>query len=333
MSREAWQAECTARNFPNGDGPFLAAGFLEEESAWDFFANSGYRNFDTFIAKRRQAVEALDEELKLVVPQVQSMVYAGMKQAIAQGYVPPAALGRVETAFTQTAIQAVDPAVFKDGASLAHYRQRTDTMVISSEAIDYDLPETIAHELGGHKISGGTFVTTRGCKMLRTRRGFVNDTAKTFSSAGRHYGLDEAVQQHLTQAYINGQIDVLNPDDRDDNDASGGYESSYYQHRKLLAAFISRSGGIIDLATITRASFEDTEATGIESANRRAMTQQALAAYGPGAYRKLSLLFDAIDIYGDVTEELTQYIQPPELGQDGSVQSPGTIQVHPLFQY
>lgn len=320
MSREAWQDTRAARNFADSPEPFLPPVHLDEDTAWPLFASAQERDFDHFLSVRNGQIDALDEELRAVAPEVQARLRGGMQTAVEQGYVPTSALERLEPAFTRTAIQAVDQSVLGD--DLATYEQSRDVLTVATDAADYDLPQTIAHELGGHKLSGGTFVRGGDGTVVRTRRGFVNHSETTETPSARHYGLDEATQHHLILSYLHGQIDTVDPDMRRDGD------TSYYEHRKLLASFVFRSGGIIDLKAITRGSFEDTdEVGGTITTDRRTMVAQARMAYGAGAYRKLSLLFDAIDFDDLSAEELEERIQAPELNGDGSVSRPGSIDV------
>lgn len=103
----------------------------------------------------------------------------------------------------------------------------------------------------------------------------------------------------------------------------------YYYQRKLLAAFISKAGGIIDLKTMIRASQEDTDDADTFLTDRRAMVTQARTAYGPGAYFKLDQLMDKIDDRNDPRSfsELISRITPPEFNPDGTVRRSGSIDV------
>ncbi|HET8671849.1 MAG TPA: hypothetical protein VFM05_14885 [Candidatus Saccharimonadales bacterium] len=320
--RESWQANCVAKNFPEGGGPLLPPTPLEEDRAWELFEQSDERNFDVFVSGRAADVQALHVELQTVVSQVHARVREGMELGIHEGYVPAYALERLEVAFTQTAIRPVDQSVLGD--DLAVYEQATDVMTIGADAVDYGLEQTITHEIGGHKLSGGTFITRADGTVVRVRRGFVNHDGNAATGSARHYGIDEAVQQHLSLSYLYGQFDVLDPDERTDHD------TSYYGHRKLLAQFILRAGGVIDLRAITRGSFEDSSGSGTITTDRRTMVMQASAAYGPGAYHKLSQLFDSMDFDGMSAEELAERIQGPELNADGSVNHHGRIDLEGL---
>jgi hypothetical protein len=313
MSREVWQNNRVTRNFPNGGGPFLPPKYIDETVALRLFSWGGKTDF-------KQFVDALDRELRTVVPEVHERLRKGMQNAVEQGYVPAYVLKRLGPAFTQTAIQAVDQSIMGD--DLAAYEHGTDIMIVGTAA--YNLLQTVAHEIGGHKVSGGTFVERADSTLDRVRRGFVSDSDQAKTPAPRHYGIDEAVQHHLIVSYLHGQIDTVDPDFRKDTDMY------YYEHRKLLAAFIDRSGGIIDLKAITRGSFEDTDETGTVTTDRRTMVVQASTAYGAGAYRKLSILFDSIDFDDLFAEELAERIHPPSLNNDGSIATPGYLDIDNL---
>lgn len=315
--RASWQAGRAAINFPESDGPFLPPRFIDDATARELFQSSDERDLDRLVTERTGRVEALAAELQAIVPEVHETVRAGMQRGIEQGYVPAAALERLEPAFTQTAIQVVDQSALRRG-DLAAYDQVTDTLTIGTHASDYDPAQTIVHEIGGHKISGGTFATREDGTTERVRRGFVNYEEGVIES-NRHYGLDEAVQHHLALSYAHGQFEILDPEERDDRNLS------YYDHRKLLAEFVLRSGGVVDLRAITRGSFEDSGESGAVTTDRRTMVTQARAAYGPGAYYKLDLLLESIDFYDLPAEELAERIHGPEFNDDGSVRRPGFI--------
>jgi hypothetical protein len=312
MSREAWQAAITERRLSNGEGQFLPpqymtpgviAGMAQDLSPQDLNAN---------VVHSRTKVDAAYSRVQEAVPKMHSLLLNGVRQAVEQGYVPEAALDRLGPTFTQTAVQVVDKTML---AEMGAYYHRTDTMYVSSDAQAHALDWVVAHELGGHKLSGGTFVTSEDGRVARTRRGFVTD------AGSRHFGLDEAVQHHLILSYVNGEIDVVDPDERQD------VNYVYEPERKLLAEFISRSKGIIDLKAITRGSFEDSDESGAATLDRRIMVQQATAAYGPGAYRKLDLLFDLADIGNKSALEVAERIEPPVVGTDGRVLQRGNIDI------
>jgi len=319
-SRGAWQAARVAHNFSEGTGQFLPPVFMDDAQADELFQESFQPDFDQFVEARTEAVESLVEELRTLVPQVHETVRAGMQAAVEEGYVPEDVLDRLEPAFAQTAIQVVDQSVLGD--DLAVYEQTTDIVTIGAEAADYDPEQTVAHEIGGHKVSGGTFVT-RGGETVRVRRGFVNHEEGVITS-GRHYGLDEAVQHHLILSYKHGQLDTVEPDARAERDMS------YYEHRKLLAEFVLRSGGVVDLKAITRGSFEDSRQSGAVTTDRRTMITQARAAYGPGAYFRLNQLYESMDFDEMTAEELAARIHGPEFNADGSIKRPGFIDVEGL---
>ena len=318
MSREIWQASCFEQNFTGSEGPFLAPGLVDEATAWELFQQSHHRNFDQFVADRAMTVMSFQEELHDIVPRAHDRLRTGMQLGVDQGFVPAYALDRLAPAFRQTAIQVVDQHLL--GEDLAVYQQTTDIMRIGTDAADYDPEQTIIHEIGGHKVSGGTFKLQPDGTITRVRRGFVNHEAGVVES-GRHYALDEAIQHHLALSYQYGQFDILDPDMRSD------YDTSYYEHRKLLSAFVLCSGGLIDLRAITRSSFEDSDATNTVTTDRRTMVAQARAAYGPGAYFKFNLLSEAIDFEDCTAEELAIHIHGPERASDGRIITPGFIDV------
>ena len=296
VNRNEWQAQQTARNFPEGGEPFMSPNYIDEEVAYDLFGDSSERNFDTFLAKRHTAVSRLDEQLHTITPHVEEIVYRGITRAISAGYIPITAIERVKPAFAKTAIPAPDQSFFAP-SELGTYTTDTDRAALSAEALYYDPEETLAHEVGGHKISGGTFIKQADGTITCTRRGFV-------TKHGVHFGLDEAVQQHLIVAYTYGEFDVVDPDQRSDSNIV------YRDFRKILATYILRSGNIVTLKNIVRSSFEDTDDSNNCFEERRIMVAQARAAYGPGAYYKLNLLFEAVDRLGLTAGSVTERIQP-----------------------
>ena len=294
----------------------------DDQALMELFADSDERNFDRFAAGYNGPIRSLDQRLRLLLPRMRGIMQTGMQAGVAAGYVPAYALDRLEPAFTQTAIRAVPQSVL--GEDLAAYDHETDILEVGPDAVAHSLIRTIGHELAGHKVSGGTFVTQDGA-MLRLRRGFVSNNYIAPDASATHYGLDEAVQQHLLSSYLDGQFDILDPGMR----VSKG-DTAYYVERRLLAEFVLRANGLIDPRAIIRGSFEDSDESGAITTDRRTMVMQAGMAYGPGAYRKLSVLFDALDNRIEPFEQLVQRIREPELTASSSVRRLGSININGL---
>jgi hypothetical protein len=274
-------------------------------------------------------VERRNRIVQAIYPAVLGRLRSGVEAGIQQGYTPPHIGHRLEVAFTHTAAWVVDPAVLEPGV-LGMYEPATDMFLMSADVREREMPVVIAHELVGHKTSGGTFRrsgTDPQDPIVRSRIGFAEKEDRS--------QLDEAVRHHMSLAYLDGDFATVDPDKRTDGN------TQYYSYRKLLAEFVERSGGVIDLRRITRGSYEDTDEIHTETADRREMMRQSRTAYGPGAYRKLQTLLQAADTIADVPgsvpgerermQALINRIHPRTINADGSV-SPGSIDITGLPQ-
>jgi len=275
-----------------------------------------------FLGDRADRVEAASRSIYQQYPRILEQLRGGVARAVAEGYAPPVVAQRLEDAFRLTSVQLADQAAL--GGALGAYYAHNDSVVLSAELEPLEVATTIAHELLGHKASGGTFRRPKADHEkgpVRTRVGFDEN--------GKHEALDEAVQQHMILGYLTGDFATIDPDNSADQDRH------YYNYRKLLAAFVGRSNGDIDLRNITQASYEDTDEMHADIGYRREMVEDSIDAYGLGAYRKFAQLCKAADAVGtgpNSTQELQALIDRihgPVVSERG-VAAPGFIDTEGL---
>lgn len=360
--RTAWQNQMLAENFPDdAQGPFLPPRTASDESLalaaihhtaqnnvafFGKLATSGGQDIlhqspnwnalagglqpsvplaedpyaQSWIADRASQIEAQDQRMRELYPKILEELRKGVAEGVEEGYLVPAMAKRLEDAFIHTAVQTVDEVALPN--EFGAYTPGRDIVELSSAApnSDTDIAVLVAHELIGHKAAGGTFRQDQeNGSIVRSRIGFAE--------LGANNLLDEAVEHHLALSCVHRDFAVVDPDKREDGNRV------FYGIRKVAAAFVDRSEGLIDLRNITRASGEDTDDTRTETTDRRAMHKQARAAYGPGAYRKLGILLEAADAIDpnapDVQEQLqavTERIHSPTAAPDGT-RIPGYIDI------
>ncbi len=198
--------------------------------------------------------------------------------------------------------------------------------MLKSYEFDSDLYERILVHERLHAVSGGTYRSdTDELSSFRTRTGFSQDLHpdKNDNIAATNVALNEAITEHLTRAIIEGEWEALNPLDR------GNYihDYSYLTERILLDDLIKKSYGIIDLRTITKAYFEDTE-TGAELKHRRAMIREFRTAYEDGTLRKFQKLCELNNRSTSCADsEFKKMIHTPTLDENGNVIKKGYIKL------
>lgn len=245
----------------------------------------------------------------------------GVRRGMELGYIPKSAEDRLEAALTKTSVRVTDAAVLDTyGPMSAYYRNDHDEI-----GIRHDIRETgeefhdnLSHEFT-HKVSGGTFRTPEANSTEYERRRVGFSTEMKPEDLNRT-GLNEAVTHHVTLGILSGDFETIDPDKRSDKD------NTYYGYRKVFTEFIGRSGGVIDMKTVTNAFFEDTGPNG-GSQSRRQLVREVSQAYGPGALNKLEKLMELSDVIGDnrYEEVIFSRIHPPELDSRGNVIKRGYI--------
>lgn len=256
----------------------------------------------------------------------QETYIAGVRKGVELGYIPASAEERLEAALTRTSVRVTDAAVLDTyGPMTAYYRNDQDEIGVRHDIQEAgeSFQDNLTHEFT-HKISGGTFKTPEAdsAEYKRSRVGFSTELKPEVLN---RTGLNEAVTHHVTLGILSGDFETLDPDKRGDKD------NTYYGYRKVLAEFLGRSQGLIDIKTVTNAFFEDAGPEG-GSQSRRQLIQEVKQAYGPGALNKLDKLMDLADMIGNkrFDEIIFNRIHPPELDEQGHVTKPGFIDTENL---
>lgn len=278
------------------------------------------------------AVETHDDEHNQLLEAYQKadpLIRAGVQSGIEQRYIPDNVIGRLDDALNRTKVQLVNKEVFgivADPRFAAMYFPSADHVLIPhstlQQASQQEQIVLIAHELG-HKLAGGTFIAGPNGQPQRTRIGF--STLNVATGSVTKDGLDEALQHHLTLAILDGDFATMDPDQRQDGD------EMYHNVRKVMATFIDRAGGQIDLKAMTRGFFEDSGPDG-SSKDRRQFVAEMMHTYGSHAVAGSSKL---LDLANDLTEEeMATHVLPriiaPEFGEDGSMTKMGAINLDDL---
>lgn len=266
----------------------------------------------------------------------------GVQQGVQEGYLPSNVLPNLDLELATTAVMVLDSRILdrlnveEESEIHGDYNEKTDIVRLAHDLSPSELEGTLIHEYL-HKLSGGTFRFDEDKGFVRTRTGFSEKKDSGTSSGSevteqRHECLNEAVNSHLERAVADGDFATIDPDMRNE----GPEDDFNYVYRSVLADFIEKSGGVIDLKTITRAAFEENGEQPVTT-ERRAMVRQARAAYGTGAFRKFEKICRAIE-YLDPVEEAFQSkllgmyerIKGPEIGPNGEIVRPGSIDTEGL---
>ncbi len=301
---------------------------IERETA-SFFDSRPLVLADPLVQETVNARDCSDNHRGLVEtwPSFKESLTIGVRSGISQGYIPAAAGDRLDPALKYTSVRIVDTALIDTitPMSNAYYRNDRDEIGLKAQesTINQQYEGPLIHEFV-HKLSGGTFIINDRMPSIhnRPRVGFSTEL-KPYTYT--HVGLSEAVTEHLAMSITNGDFGIFDPDLRKDD------ELVYYNYRKILATFTERSGGVIDVKTLTNALFEDTE-PGSHPTNRKELAKQFYSAYGPGALRKLDELLTASDLVGKakLNEFILQRIKPPIVNADGVVITKGYLDTENL---
>ncbi len=280
-----------------------------------------------YLLKRSADVIQADQEFRQTYPEIKELFQQGVERAVQEGYMPSSVLDHTTSALNDTAIQIVDPVLLKDDdlgeeGIAGQYSPRQDITHIASDATDIERVITTVHEML-HKLSGGRFSKKALEYLARDKTGFMEALAADIA----HTGLTEAITHHFTLGLVTGDLDTLDPDQRFDD---GNDDMRYYAYRKLLSIMIDRSGGVMHLKSITRASFEDNS----QVVDRVKMVREARAAYGARAFSKLDILYratNALDTtdpsYHEKMNAFINRIQQPVVNADGTIKQIGTIDI------
>jgi hypothetical protein len=277
-----------------------------------------------YLQDRARSVEATEALLRREYPKIAKLFEAGVREGIAQEYIPADVEARIHPAITKTALQVVDPNAYETEHTQGDYEYDRDILTISGDLGQINLhylTEAVIHELK-HKISGGRFANSAAGEPERTRMGFEDD-----ARPGKYVGLTELIDQQVVLGILTGDFATIDPDQRQ------GDTKIYYAYRKLFAAHLEKAGGLIDLKPVTRSSFEDSDDTRFRLADRRIMVRQFRTAYGPDALSELDLLLREADTIIDPNnaiqrqrlQQLMNCIKGPVMSADGSVLSHGYV--------
>jgi hypothetical protein len=279
-------------------------------------ADPGVKNV---LDKRGAELAGSHDRLVELWPKFKETFKQGVSKGIDQGYIPLDVKSRVIPAVEKTSIRVADNAMLE--GSSATYDNERDEVGVSNEiegSINDSVEDSVIHEWT-HKLSGGTFKADKhdATVLARPRVGFSTEVdAHTLTRTG----LNEAVTQHITMGIVTGDFETFDPDERGDKDYT------YYRFRKVMATFLKRSRGIIDVKSVTNAYFEDTTSDGSTEA-RRAMIREVAQAYGAGALTKLDKLFELSDrvLDHDLEGLVLDRIHAPVMNTDGTVAQQGYI--------
>jgi hypothetical protein len=276
--------------------------------------------------KSKVNIETLTSESQRILaeklPQLLQSYREKIISAVASGSIPEIAIGRMDAAIKEESIWIAEPmilGVITNGCNAAYDSEHNKIYVdLIDHETDEEIEDSVYHELT-HKISGGSFTKggAESSKLQRRRTGFSNVFE---NDSYTNTGLNEAITQHIAASLVSGRFETIDPSERGDGNII------YYDYRKVLAVFIDRSKGIIQLETIIGAYFEDTQPGG-SVVYRRQLVKQMNQAYGIGAIKKLNDLMDLTD-KGFAAEVVIRSIQPPEIDAQGSVVKKGNLTIN-----
>jgi hypothetical protein len=273
-------------------------------------------------------------------PSFTERAISGVENGIKLGYIPTEVRSRLPDALDKTRLMVVDPAVMMATSMTlaAYYHGGNDSVAVEAGqerpwSPDTPYNEALMHELVGHKLAGGTFVENRSKKsqggITRTRSGFGFQASK----GKRPYkNINEALAEHVSEGVENGDFETIDPEQRNE-----GVYTPYVSYRKIVAAFVESSAGIVQVRSFTNAHFEDTIPGGSFSFRRR-LIHEARRAYGPGALQKLEKLLrvsddvvkgldDTDEVVKKLDEKILTRIHAPVVDTAGNITEPGRIDV------
>ena len=245
----------------------------------------------------------------------------GVDRGITSGYIPTGVKLNMQDGLTKTGVRIVDSIVMVavGGSSLgAYYDSDKDEVGVRHDSKEPEIMNSLVHEFV-HKISGGTFLPPNAlvADHFRQRVGFSTELYKGLLN---RTGFNEAVTHHITLGITTGDFETLDPNKRTDGD------TTYNEYRKILATFVDRSGGVVDVKTLTNSFFEDAGPEGGLKARKKLM-KEVKKAYGSRALHKLEDLMTLTNIVNAdrMDEIILSRIHPPELDEHGAVIKRGII--------
>lgn len=237
---------------------------------------------------------------------------------ISSGFIPKFVEYRLHDALHTTKVRLVDPAL-ADNLGVGFYESEKDTIGFSANSLDgVDFIDTVLHEVI-HKLSGGTF--WRKGESNHARRRKVGFGYEVSDGSILRAGHNEAWDQHVTTGCKDGNFEIIDPDERNDDDGT------YYAERKILAKFIDGAGGSIDVKNAIHAFFTD-NVPGADNGPMRRYIEQGNTAYGRGWFRKMDHLMEVASWMP--IDEVIKQIQSPTVDNNGIIVQQGSIDTDSL---
>lgn len=118
---------------------------------------------------------------------------------------------------------------------------------------------------------------------------------------------------------MSGDFETIDPDERPEEESR-----SYENYRKVMADAYKKSGGMMQVRTLTNAHEEDTGPGGGISA-RKKFVRELVDTYGWGAIRKIDKLMQHAEDEPENMELILACIHPPELNGKGNITKQGWI--------
>jgi len=266
-----------------------------------------------------------------MLPKLQAGFTKGVKYGMKIGFIPSYVGKRLPNLFTKapTRVFSTTPQI-KEDAVKAFYDEYDNTFNVAGNLSREYIRTRLPHEWQ-HQIEGGAFIEKEGAfaNLRRIRVGFGLAKQEEGDYTNRY--LTDTITEHKTAAIMDGDFETIDPDLR------AGDNRSYRNMRKMFGVFIDKSGGIVQLKTVCRASFEDNVGPDATYVDRKAMIRQFTTAYAPSEYkgklysvknsinRLLGALEDDTTVTRKLFDALADCIVPPELDEQGNVLKKGWI--------
>lgn len=268
------------------------------------------------VATDDPVVQVLSEKMSQNYRQLEGRLRHNLEDGRQLGFVPDEVdQQRLDAVFWTASVNVVSKGALKGG--VGEYDPVEDKAYVEAGSPLGESNRVLTHEIR-HRLSGGTFRNYGEGGVWRERTGF--------GQHDRHEALDEAINEHVTQALVHGEWHALNPRERSQG------KGAYPLEREALAVLIDRSAGHIKLETLVRASFEDTTAEGGVS-ERRQMMRETNEAYEHGTWHKFDRMMKMVNQLKEqgvhmFSEHLP--IVPPTFDEHGKMIKKGYIDLKPL---
>lgn len=283
--------------------------------------------------RKFEMAQEVHKRLLEVYPILKTQFTKGVEQGISEGYIPEYVHKRLRPLFSLSPTTVFASwARARRGTVKAFYDDYDNGMYIPSNLSKRMIMRKLPHEWI-HQISGGAFIkkTAAFANVRRTRIGFGLAKQEEGDYTNRY--LTDTITEHLNVGVMRGDFDTIDPDARRKD------QGSYRNMRKMFGIFCDRSGGIVQLKTACRASFEDNVGPDATYKDRWAMVRQFTTAYEAsehdgkmyGVRNSLDRLLEAVeddtafDNKPGKFEDYASCIVAPELDEQGNVIKKGRI--------